>query len=123
MDQETCTNDTENTPTIEREDDRMLSTDQRTEAMEEDIIGSDSIIPLNSPVMISDDEFLEEDDTRTTVSPENVPKLELRGRTLKFIDAVNNYMDVVEIQREPGIITSRIRFLEGANLAFPGKSI
>lgn len=126
MDQETCTNDvphTENTQAIEREDDRMLSTDQRTEAMEEDIIGSDSIIPLNSPVMISDDEFLEEDDTRTTVSPENVPKLELRGRTLKFIDAVNNYMDVVEIQREPGIITSRIRFLEGANLAFPGKSI
>lgn len=101
----------------------MLSTDKKTEPMEEDIIVSDSIIPLNSPVMISDDEFLEEDDTRTTVSPENVPKLELRGRTLKFIDAVNNYMDVVEIQREPGIITSRIRFLEGANLAFPGKSI
>lgn len=47
--------------------------------------------------MIFDDEFLEEDDIRTIVFFENVLKLELRGRILKFIDAVNNYMDVVEI--------------------------
>lgn len=64
--------------------------------MEEDIIGSDSIILLNFFVMIFD-EFLEEDDIRTIVFFENVLKLELRGRILKFIDAVNNYMDVVEI--------------------------
>lgn len=40
----------------------MLLIDQRIEVMEEDIIGSDSIILLNFFVMIFDDEFLEEDD-------------------------------------------------------------
>lgn len=121
-----CINDVlyiENILVNEREDDRMLLIDQRIEVMEEDIIGSDSIILLNFFVMIFDDEFLEEDDIRTIVFFENVLKLELRGRILKFIDAVNNYMDVVEIQREFGIIISRIRFLEGVNLVFLGKSI
>lgn len=75
----------------------MLSIDKKIELMEEDIIVSDSIILLNFFVMIFDDEFLEEDDIRTIVFFENVLKLELRGRILKFIDAVNNYMDVVEI--------------------------
>lgn len=124
LDQETCANDvplSEKTPTNER-DDRM-STNQETEPVEEDLSVRDSIIPVNSPVMISDDEFLEEVDAQTNVSLDNVPKLELRERTLKFIDAVNKYVDVMEIQREPGIITSRIRFLERAKLAFPGKSI
>lgn len=65
--------------------------------MEEDIIVSDSIILLNFFVMIFDDEFLEEDDVRIIVFFENVLKLELRGRILKFIDAVNKYVDVLEI--------------------------
>lgn len=114
-----CINDVlyiENILVNEREDDRMLSIDQKIELMEEDIIVSDSIILLNFFVMIFDDEFLEEDDIRMIVFFENVLKLELRGRILKFIDAVNNYVDVVEIQREFGIIISRIRFFEGVNL-------
>lgn len=66
-----------------------------------------------SPILISEDEVSDGDNEPVTMSQEK--KLE------QFISAVNKYIDIVEIQTEPGIITSKIRFLQGANLVFPGR--
>ncbi|XP_061194334.1 uncharacterized protein LOC133202511 [Saccostrea echinata] len=80
---------------------------------------------LYSPLLFDDEEFSDHDDDTLTETQVNLctkkdPETEMRERLSKFIGAVNKYVDVTDFQREPGIATSRVRFLQGAEEAFPG---
>lgn len=85
-----------------------------------DTSDSKNSIPELYSTLISDEEL---SDVPPRVLPGFGPGTDLWERLSKFISSVNRYVDVIQSQREPGIQSSRIRFLKGAEQAFPGEEV
>ncbi|XP_062573556.1 uncharacterized protein LOC134235439 [Saccostrea cucullata] len=95
------------------------------EPIEDESVVKDDVPVLYSPLLFDDEAFSDHDDetlmeTQVKLSPKKDKESELQERLSKFVGAVNRYVDVTEFQREPGIATSRVRFIQGAEEAFPG---